>query len=771
MSTEKVEGRAIRLQKRALSYASRGFHIIPVYSVRDGRCTCRKGADCDSPGKHPITSRGLKDATTDRKIIRRWWTANPDANIGIATGKISNLVVIDVDGEDGKKSLLVLVKKHGKLPRTPKVTTGNGVHYYLRPGNKPVSNSVGRLGKGIDIRGDGGYVVAPGSVHRSGKLYKFVPGRDLNDIEIAKIPKSLRKAILKREPSPPVLLLPIPPSKKGRAKAYIGSALNRELERLGKAPVHQRNDILNQCAFKVGQLLPYGLLDRTKIVRDLARAAKAIGLEDTEIGATIESGLNAGIRYPRLLPFIPSNDGHPDAKMPLAAVAPDLTEQLSRLGETDTDNALRLAARFAKQIIYANGRGWLVYKQGRWLPGAGSECIEFAKATARLIAQETQHLASDQTKAARRAQFAQASLSKGSLDRMLDLTKGLLTVSDGQLDADPRLFNVQNGTIDLRTGYIEPHDPSDLLTQISPVSADRRAKCPLFKKFLKRITKGDKRLMRYIRKAFGYSLTGETKEQVFFFCYGQSGSNGKSTLVNLVRDMLGDYGRHTPTETLMIKQYDNAISNDQARLAGVRMVTAVETNFNRQLDEAKIKAMTGGEKITARFMRQEFFEFQPQFKLWLVANDRPRVRGTDTALWRRIRVIPFDAQIPEAEKDLDLAQKLRREWPGILAWAVRGCIDWEEEGLIPPPAACQAAKDWSKAADHLKRFAGEVLERDPLSRIAAKVMHDNYSHWCGRNGEAPLDMKAFKQALMTEQNISHKRTKQGSEWIDVRFRS
>ncbi|TYL92730.1 hypothetical protein FXB40_23860 [Bradyrhizobium rifense] len=663
MPTKKANYRPITLLKRALRYTSEGLHVIPVHSVRDGRCSCREGIECAKPGKHPMTPRGVKDATKDRKVIKQWWTESPDANIGIATGQISNLVVVDVDGKEGKKSLAQLFKKHGKLPRTPKVTTGNGVHYYLRPGDKSVPNSVGRLGKGIDIRGDGGYVVAPGSVHRSGKLYKFFPGRDLNDIEIARIPKSLRKAILTREPSPPVLLLPIPPSKSGRAKAYIRSALNRELERLGKAPVHQRNDTLNRCAFKVGQLLPYGLLDRTKIIRDLARAAEAIGLEDTEIGATIESGLNAGIRYPRLLPFIQSNDGHADAKMPLAPVTPDLTKNLSKLGETDTDNAQRLATRYANRIVYTSGRGWLVYKEGRWRPNATSQCIEFAKATARLIADEAQYLARDQAKAAKRAVFAQNSLSKGSLDRMLDLAKGLVGVDDGQLDADPWLFNTMNGTIDLRTGYIEPHDPGDLITQISPVAADRKAKCPKFTTFVKRITNNDKGLRRYIRKCVGYSLTGETREQVFFFCHGSSGNNGKSTLINLLRDMLGDYGCHTPTETLLTKQYDNAISNDQARLDGARMVTAIEANFNRHLDEAKIKAMTGGDKITARFMRQDFFEFTPKFKLWLVANDPPRVRGTDKALWRRIRVVPFNVEIPSAEIDKDLPNKLKQEWP------------------------------------------------------------------------------------------------------------
>ena len=246
--------------------------------------------------------------------------------------------------------------------------------------------------------------------------------------------------------------------------------------------------------------------------------------------------------------------------------------------------------------------------------------------------------------------FATQSLSTGALDRMLDLAKSLLAVEDARLDADPWLLNVENGTIDLRTGLREKHDPRDLLTKMAPVRADRGAKCPLFKKFLKRITGDDADFRVFIQKAVGYSLTGITTEQVLFFVHGKSGNNGKSTLVNLIRDMLGDYGLHTPTETLLVKQYDNAIPADLARLDGARMVTAIEANFNRHLDEARIKSMTGGEPITARFMRQDFFQFAPVLKLWLVANDRPRVRGTDKAFWRRVRVIPLTIEIPEAAR-------------------------------------------------------------------------------------------------------------------------
>ena len=231
------------------------------------------------------------------------------------------------------------------------------------------------------------------------------------------------------------------------------------------------------------------------------------------------------------------------------------------------------------------------------------------------------------------------------------------------------------------------HDPRDLLTKIAPVRANRSAKCPLFKKFLKRITGDDAGLRAFIQKAAGYSLSGATTEQVLFFVHGKSGNNGKSTLVNLIRDMLGDYGCHTPTETLLTKQYDNNIPADLARLDGARMVTAIEANFNRHLDEAKIKAMTGGEPITARFMRQNFFSFTPEFKLWLVANDRPRVRGTDAAFWRRMRVIPLNIKFPRPSAinicPTSCGPNGPASWPGRFAAVATGnAKDW------PSPPAC-----------------------------------------------------------------------------------
>jgi putative DNA primase/helicase len=234
----------------------------------------------------------------------------------------------------------------------------------------------------------------------------------------------------------------------------------------------------------------------------------------------------------------------------------------------------------------------------------------------------------------------------------------------------------------------------DLISKIAPVKARPKSTCPVFERFLACITGGDQELAVYIQKAVGLSLTGITSEQVMFFVFGKDGNNAKSTLVNLIREMLGGYGCNTPTETLLTKQYDSAIPADLVRLAGARMVTAIESNVNRQLDEAKIKAMTGGEPITARHLYQNVFDFTPQVKLWLVANDRPHVRSTDPAIWRRIRVIPLNAEIPANEIDRSLTGKLQAELPGILSWAIRGALRWEEEGLAEPESVKVASAGW-----------------------------------------------------------------------------
>jgi putative DNA primase/helicase len=754
-------------KSRALEYAGLGLRVVPLHTIADGHCSCASGPDCKRPGKHPHTPKGVKDATNRRKTIKAWWNKWPDANIGIATGVRSGIFVLDVDGDVGKESLKALQAKHGQLPKTMTVQTGKGRHRYFRCDGAHVGNSVGKLGEGIDVRGDGGYVVGVGSIHVSGTTYKFVDERGPEEIKVALAPEWLLNLVTAKDVAREVIELPaVPPEKLDRARSYADAALRRELDRLGKAPQHQRNDTLNRTAFKLGQLLPYAILDRQKVTDDLARVARSIGLDDGEIQPTIASGLDAGSSSPRRLPFIKSD--LPTAEPP-AKSKDKVTEELAALGETDTDNGQRFATRFGTTVINTPGRGWLVYDGRRWLPDDLLKVKELAKDAARLVADEAAFLNEDKARTARRS-FATQSLSTGALDRMLESAKSLLAIEDSRLDADAWLLNVENGTINLRTGRREKHDSRDLLTKIVPVRANRKAKCPLFKKFLRRITANDKELQLFIKKCVGYTLTGDMSEQVFFFVHGASGNNGKSTLINLIRKMLGDYGIHTPTDSFLVKQYDNNIPADLARLAGARMVTAIEANANRQIDEAKIKGITGGEPITARFMRENFFQFAPEFKLWFVANDRPRVRGTDDAFWRRVRLIPLNVAIPADEVDPDLPVKLQAEWPGILAWAVRGCQKWQKEKLLQPDAIREATEAWHSEMDHIKQFADEQVIVTPGMKVAASTLFDLYKNWCLQHGEHHLTVQEFKAKFGESLDITHKRSKGRSYWKGIQIR-
>ena len=303
MTTEIRTQPTISQRKKALRYARRGWPVLPLYAVNDGRCECAAGQSCAHPGKHPRTLNGVKDAITDLRIIKAWWKKWPDANIGIATGQTSGIFVLDVDGNLGKTSLAELQAEHGRLPKTVTVKTGKGRHLYFRCGDVRVSNSAGRLGKAIDVRGDGGYVVAAGSVHASGAPYRFVDGRGLDEIEIAPAPKWLLDLVTAEGAAtdePVAVESPsVPPAKLDRARAYAELARRRELDRLAKAPKHQRNDTLNRAAFKLGQLVPYGILDAAEITQDLATVARTIGLDESEIEPTIASGLKAGGQCPR----------------------------------------------------------------------------------------------------------------------------------------------------------------------------------------------------------------------------------------------------------------------------------------------------------------------------------------------------------------------------------------------------------------------------------------------------------------------------------------
>lgn len=341
------------------------------------------------------------------------------------------------------------------------------------------------------------------------------------------------------------------------------------------------------------------------------------------------------------------------------------------------------------------------------------------------------------------AGFARRSEAASRLHSLLSLaeTQPELVAAADDFDNDPWLFNTRSGMIDLQNDRVFPCDPQRLVTKVAPVTYDSTALCPLWNAFLARVLGGRADLIRYLQKAVGYSLTGETGEQCLFLLYGQ-GANGKSTFLSTIMGMLHSYARQLPMDSLLVKQ-THQIPNDIAALRGVRFVSAVEADDGARMAESLIKQMTGQDKIAARFLHGEWFEFAPHFKLWLATNHKPVIRGCDEAIWRRVRLIPFTVTIPAAERDHHLAEHLQGEWPGILNWAVEGCRLWREEGLTPPPDVVAATDEYRGEMDILGDFVAQRCVLNPLASTVVADSYRAYEAWCIDTAERPVTKRTF----------------------------
>jgi putative DNA primase/helicase len=327
------------------------------------------------------------------------------------------------------------------------------------------------------------------------------------------------------------------------------------------------------------------------------------------------------------------------------------------------------------------------------------------------------------------------------------------------------VLNTPGGLVDLRTGTIRPAEPDDYCSKMTSVAP--AGECPTFDAFLERVTGGDPDLVAFIWCMLGYCLTGVTVEHALFFCYG-TGANGKGVLLSTVRHILGDYHRTAPIATFTASKNERH-PTELAGLRGARMVTANETQEGQRWDEEKIKTLTGGDEISARLMRQDFFDFVPVFKLVIAGNHKPALRNVDEAIRRRMNLLPFSVTIPPAERDPHLGNKLKAEAGGILARAIQGCLDWQQGGLRPPAAVQAATDDYLSGEDAIERWIVDGCQRDPQAWTSSRELFASWVAWASKTGEFAGSQKRFSQALRDRKFEPHKK-ETGNGFVGLRLR-
>ncbi|WP_054031025.1 DNA primase family protein [Desulfatitalea tepidiphila] len=395
---------------------------------------------------------------------------------------------------------------------------------------------------------------------------------------------------------------------------------------------------------------------------------------------------------------------------------------------TDTGLAERFAEQYRDQVRYCHTMGkWFIWNGRQWAPDNGGKIKSLAKNVVRKIYGEAQS-ENDPDQRKKIVQFAVKSESKRARNDMIDLAQSEdgVPVRAEELDANPWLLNLKNGTLNLKTDVLQLHNPGDMITKMAPVAYDPSATAPTWIKYLSDVLAPED--AAFVQRAAGYSLTGDTSEQCLFFLYGD-GSNGKSVFVNTLRKILGDLAIQSDFGAFLVKR-GSSVPNDIARLAGARMVIANELAEGEQLNEVFVKTVTGNDTIAARFLHQEFFEFEPLCKILLVGNHLPRITGTDHAIWRRIKLVNFPNRIADHMQDKRLEQKLSRELPGILNWALEGLRQWRKSGLQPPQSVQVNTDQYRAISDSVQLFINEQCALSQGAWVVKADLYAAYSKWC-----------------------------------------
>ena len=437
---------------------------------------------------------------------------------------------------------------------------------------------------------------------------------------------------------------------------------------------------------------------------------------------------------------------------------------------TDATNAARLAREYGRDIRYNsawkkwivwNGRYWQTDESGALVHEKGLEVVrgiydELAKTDDYRERIEIEKYGMLSESVRRREAFVKAAQWNSELN-----------ISSDDLDPDPWLLNVQNGTINVLTGEFREHRQEEMITKIANAVYDPAADCPLWKQFIREIMNFKPELVNFLQTAAGWGLTGNIEEQTMFILFG-SGANGKTTFLNTILYLLGDYAISTPTESFMKKSGDQN-TNDIARLRGTRFVTTTEAEIGRRLSEPLIKKITGNDQMTARFLYGEYFNFTPTFKIFMATNHKPVIKGTDHGIWRRIKLIPFTTTIPQEKQDKSLEIKLKQEASGILNWLLEGTARWKREGLKAPDAIINATDEYRAEMDVIGNFLKERCVQGKEYSIRIRELYKAYAEWCDDNKEHAVSERFFTMRLK-EMNFVQSRTSEARFWVGLSLR-
>ncbi len=653
----------------ATQYTSRGWNPVCIYK----------------PDKYPkdYNWRALIDKEVTRGDIIEMSNAytEKDLNIGIITGKISDIIILDIDGEEGFAAL----KEHGiTLPDTLQATTGRGRHYYFEYTSHPVlRNAAGYLPK-VDIRTDGGLVVSPPSIHPSGNSYEWVNP----DAEILPFPNEL------------IELFVLNAASKSKRTEDRGLPLEE------RAIEGSRNYTLFKAASAMQGLGFSEELIRETIIKQndlLASPLTEKELNDTVFASVFKYGISAEIR-----------------------------------GLSDYDNALRMRDLYGKDLIYVpEEKEWLRYNGKHWENDV--ECnnlrekfIAMANTIPREVPQPSEDDKESMEAFKRRVNYALSCRDNVRFNGALPSMCSLMHKSLLDFDSHNNLLCLRNGVLDLKANTLLPHNPNYFMRVMSDVDYLPGATSTLWDSYLNDVFGDDDELRRYVQKAAGYTLSGDNNEKAFFIIKGDSNS-GKSVFLNVIGHVLGGFYKKANIETFLYKSGSTGSARpDLASMVNKRVVVASETNDGDRFDEKLIKDITGGEPLTCRDLYKSEITYKPTFKIWLSTNTLPAVRDDSNGVWNRVKVIPFNNVIPDDKIDIHLTDKLKNDASAILNWCIEGYQMYLREGLTEPNSLKEQIEVYREENDVFGAFINDCFILDDSARIERGALFDIFNDWCDK---------------------------------------